>query len=181
LFDRWGHSNTEEYDYYIDEVDGELPTGLRGCYIRNGPGNFDVGGVRSHFLDCDGMLAKFAFQDDRRVRFTNKFIRTEEFVKESQTGKRMFAGIFKNYGPLYDETWLGSLMNRIVPKITFKNTANTCPWMFGGKLLALYEGGRPHYLNHETLETIGIETLDNSLRKKSNNFSAHPKEDPVRK
>jgi hypothetical protein len=58
--------------------------------------------------------------------------------------------------------------------------ANTCPWMFGGKLLALYEGGRPYSINHETLDTIEEETLDGSLRK-GNNFSAHPKEDPDRR
>jgi carotenoid cleavage dioxygenase-like enzyme len=45
-----------------------------------------------------------------------------------------------------------------------KNTANTSVLNFGGRLLALFEGGQPYELNPTTLETIGLCTLDRELQ-----------------
>ncbi|NJM95592.1 MAG: Apocarotenoid-15,15'-oxygenase, partial [Acaryochloridaceae cyanobacterium CSU_5_19] len=41
-----GHQSlTEEYDYWIDEIEGEIPQELKGTVFRNGPGLLDVGGT----------------------------------------------------------------------------------------------------------------------------------------
>lgn len=46
-------SQPEEYDYWIDEIEGTLPETLRGTLFRNGPGNF---GALPKTLCCDVML-----------------------------------------------------------------------------------------------------------------------------
>lgn len=36
-------SQPEEYDYWIEEIEGVVPETLRGTLFRNGPGNFGAG------------------------------------------------------------------------------------------------------------------------------------------
>jgi all-trans-8'-apo-beta-carotenal 15,15'-oxygenase len=58
-----------------------------------------------------------------------------------------------------------------------KNVANTNIVSWGGKLMALWEASHPHRLDPDTLETMGIETLDGVLHK-GTPFAAHPMMDP---
>ncbi len=58
-----------------------------------------------------------------------------------------------------------------------KNVANTNIIYWGDKLLALWEASHPYRLDPDTLETLGIETLDGVLHKDSP-FAAHPMIDP---
>ena len=44
------------------------------------------------------------------------------------------------------------------------------------KLLALWEGGNPHALDLETLETQGLDNL--GILQTNQPYSAHPKQDP---
>lgn len=53
-----------------------------------------------------------------------------------------------------------------------KNVANTHVVYWGGKLLALWEGGLPHELDPRTLETLGPTTLGGTLPDKGP-FAAH--------
>ena len=58
-----------------------------------------------------------------------------------------------------------------------KNAANTSVLALPDRLLALWEGGKPHALDLETLTTSGIDNLSGLSDKQS--FSAHPKVDGV--
>ena len=58
------------------------------------------------------------------------------------------------------------------------NVANTSVQYHAGKLLALYEGGRPWELDPDTLETLGEYDYDGALRS-SSTYSAHPTWDPA--
>jgi all-trans-8'-apo-beta-carotenal 15,15'-oxygenase len=58
----------EEYDYWIDDIDGQIPPELSGTLFRNGPGMLDVNGVQiQHPFDGDGMICAIGFQDGRRT------------------------------------------------------------------------------------------------------------------
>jgi all-trans-8'-apo-beta-carotenal 15,15'-oxygenase len=57
------------------------------------------------------------------------------------------------------------------------NAANTSVILHGGKLLALWEGGKPWELDPATLETIGEYNYEGGLSA-SQPFSAHPRLDP---
>ena len=61
-------SQPNEYDYWVDEIEGEIPPGLQGTLFRNGPGLFDIHGVPvQHPFDGDGMVCAVTFLPDGRV------------------------------------------------------------------------------------------------------------------
>ncbi|MBW4543220.1 MAG: carotenoid oxygenase family protein [Symplocastrum torsivum CPER-KK1] len=162
-------SQPNEYDYWIDEVEGEIPSSLQGTLFRNGPGLLEVNGQRIHHpFDGDGMICAIAF-DNGRAHFRNRFIRTEGYLKEQQAGKILYRGVFGTQKP---GGWLANAFD-----FQHKNIANTNIIYWGGKLLALWEAAEPHGLNPKTLETLGKDYLDGVLEE-GNAFAAHPRIDP---
>jgi len=152
----------EEHSYWLDQVEGEVPLDLEGSFIRNGPGRQRIGDTPyGHWFDGCGMLSLFSIAEGK-VHFKNRYVRTPKYLKETATQKIQYRG-FGTQIP-------GGLKKNIgrMPG----NPANTNSVYHGGKLLALYEGGRPFELDPATLETVGEYTYDGEL-KKSNVFSAH--------
>ena len=157
---------------------GEVPDDLRGVLYRNGPGKLVNHGVPyDHLFDGDGMVMRFEFSDNG-VRYTNRFVRTEEYVREKEAGKVLYRSFGTNKPG-------GMPANAL--RLHFKNAANTSVRYHGGKLLALWEGGLPHELSPRTLETVGRHDFDGVLAardpvgKMMGNgmaFSAHPKRHP---
>ncbi len=162
-------SLTEEYDYWIEEIEGEIPAGLEGTLFRNGPGLLDIGGVPlTHPFDGDGMISAVTFTQGR-AHFRNRYVRTEGYVAEQKAGKILYRGVFGTPKP---GGWLNNLFDT-----RLKNIANTQVIYWGEKLLALWEAAWPYELNPQTLETLGEVNLD-GLLKPGDAFAAHPRIDP---
>ncbi len=162
-------SQLEEFAYPIDEIEGEIPPDLEGTIFRNGPGLTDINGYRlKHPFDGDGMISSIAIKDGKAF-YRNKFVRTEGYLAEKQSGKPEYRGVFGTQKP---GGWLANAFD-----LRLKNIANTHVVYWGGKLLALWEAAEPHRLDPQTLETIGIDYLDGLLQK-GDAFAAHPKFDP---
>ena len=162
-------SQPNEYDYSINDIEGEIPPELEGTLFRNGPGLLDIGGKPIHHpFDGDGMVCSIAFQNGR-ARFKNRFVRTEGYVAERQANKMLYRSVFGTQKPG------GFLAN--VFDLKLKNIANTNVIYWGKKLLALWEASVPHRLDPATLETLGKDDLD-GLLKPEDSFSAHPRIDP---
>lgn len=71
-------SQFDEYEYYVTEIEGEVPATLRGTLFRNGPGRFERGEQKyEHMLDGDGYVQSFSFGDDGSVFFRSKYVRTK--------------------------------------------------------------------------------------------------------
>lgn len=165
-------SLTQEYDYWIDDIEGEIPAGLTGTLFRNGPGLLDVNGERLHHpFDGDGMISAIAISDGR-AHFRNRFVRTEGYLAEQKAGKILYRGVF---GTQKSGGWLANAFD-----FRLKNVANTNVIYWGGKLLALWEAAEPHRLDPTTLDTVGLEFLDGVLQAGSP-FAAHPWIDPASK
>lgn len=163
-------SVTQELDYEIDEIEGEIPVELNGTLFRNGPGLLDINGQPFHHpFDGDGMVCAIAFQNGR-AHFRNRFVRTEAFVEEQQAGRILYRGVFGTQKPG------GILANAFDCRI--KNIANTNVIYWGGKLLALWEAAEPYRLDPQTLETLGKDDLD-GLLPPGGAIAAHPHVDPV--
>ena len=159
-------SQPNEYDYWIDNIEGEIPEDLKGTFFRNGPGLLDINGqLIAHPFDGDGMVCAISFKN-RRAHFRNRFVRTEGYVAEKTAGKILYKGVF---GTQKTGGWLANIFD-----LKNKNIANTGIVYWGDKLLALWEGGQPHSLNPQNLETIGIDDLDGILQP-DQAFSAHPR------
>lgn len=161
----------QEFDYWIDDVEGQIPAELEGTLFRNGPGLLDVNGQRIHHpFDGDGMISRVAFSNGR-AHFCNRFVRTQGYVEEQAAGKILYRGVFGTQKP---GGWLANAFD-----IKLKNIANTNVIYWGDKLLALWEAAEPHQLDPQTLETLGKDYLDGVLHN-GDAFAAHPRIDGER-
>src|SRR4028118_956825 len=80
-------SQPNEFDYWIDNIEGEIPAGLQGTSFLNGPGLWDLNGQRIHHpFDGDGMICASAISEGR-AHFRNRFVRTEGYIAEQKAGK----------------------------------------------------------------------------------------------
>lgn len=162
-------SQPEEFAYWIDNIEGEIPIALEGTVFRNGPGLTDVNGYRlKHPFDGDGMISSIAIKNGKAF-YRNKFVRTEGYLAEQKSGKPEYRGVFGTQKP---GGWLANAFD-----LRLKNIANTHVVYWGGKLLALWEAAEPHHLDPRTLDTVGIDYLDGLLQE-GDAFAAHPKFDP---
>ncbi len=145
------------------EVIGEIPAGLSGMFVRNSPNpRFRPLGAY-HWFDGDGMLHGVEL-DGGRVRYLNRYVRTQGFAIEDAAGEAVWTGI--NMPVQFDN-----------PHGHAKNTANTDVVFHKGRLLALWWlAHEPYEIALPTLDTLGAYDFDGTL---DCGFSAHPKVDPV--
>jgi all-trans-8'-apo-beta-carotenal 15,15'-oxygenase len=150
-----------ERDVVSARVEGRIPAELRGTFYRIGPSTLAVGGdPNRHWFDGDGMVCAFGFGPGS-VTFRNRFVETPWFARERIAGRRLFSS-FASLAP----TLRGHLRRP-------KNPANTNIVPYEGRLLALYEAGRPFALDPASLATEGEEDFDGTLPRYAT-FSAHP-------
>jgi all-trans-8'-apo-beta-carotenal 15,15'-oxygenase len=162
-------SQPHEYDYWIEDIEGEIPAELKGTFYRNGPGLLDINGQRVHHpFDGDGMISAIRFADGR-AHYRNRYVRTQGYLEEQKAGKILYRGVFGTQKP-------GGLFANLFD-LKLKNIANTQVIYWGGKLLALWEAAEPHALDPDTLETLGIDDL-NGILQPGEAFAAHPRIDP---
>lgn len=158
-----------EFDIRVDEVTGALPKDLVGTLYRNGSGRWSIGASQVEGIyDADGMVTAFIL-DGTGVRFRNRFVRTKHYLRSTEAGKPVARG-FSSQRPG------GILANAMrLPA----NTANTSVMVNNECLLALWEGGRPHELDLDTLDTVGLSDLGGVLKGPVGAYSAHYTVDPV--
>ncbi|MDB9303839.1 carotenoid oxygenase family protein [Nodularia spumigena CS-591/12] len=146
-------------------LSGQLPEGLRGTLYRNGPGRLERGGIpMGHWFDGDGAILAVNFTDTG-VTGVYRYVQTAGYQEETAAGKLLYG----NYGM----TAPGPVWNQWLKPV--KNVANTSVLALPDKLLALWEGGHPHSLDLQTLETRGLDDLDGLSQGLA--YSAHPKVD----
>mgnify|MGYP001587731795 FL=1 len=157
----------EEYSYSLTEMEGEIPSNLKGTFFRNGPGRQKIGNQPfGHWFDGDGMLCAFTF-DNGKAHFKNRYVRTPKYIEETAAQEVLYRG-FGTQLP-------GGLFANLLKMPA--NPANTSSVFHGGHLLALNEGGKPWKLDPSNLETVGEFTYDGQLES-SMVFSAHGKIHP---
>jgi all-trans-8'-apo-beta-carotenal 15,15'-oxygenase len=118
-----------------------------------------------HWFDGDGAVLRVQFDGDTAVG-TYRYVHTAGYVDEEASDQALYRG----YGTLAP----GGIWQQWQAKI--KNAANTSVLALPDGLLALWEGGLPHRLDLETLETLGLDDLDGL--EASDTFTAHPKRHP---
>ncbi|MCS6781722.1 MAG: carotenoid oxygenase family protein [Gloeomargarita sp. SKYBB_i_bin120] len=149
-------------------LEGRVPLELRGTFYRNGPGRLTRGNQRvGHWFDGDGAILAVHFANGTATGLL-RYVQTAGYQAEERAGRYLLA----NYGM----TAPGSLWDRLFGK-NVKNCANTSVLPLPDRLLALWEGGPPHQLDRQSLQTLGLDLLG-SLTPTSP-YSAHPKRDPT--
>jgi carotenoid cleavage dioxygenase-like enzyme len=147
-------------------ISGQIPENLKGSLYRNGPGRLERGNFHvGHWFDGDGAILAVHFAEGQ-ARATYRYVQTAGYLEEERADKL----IYGNYGMTATGAWWQRFGK------TSKNVANTSVIALPDKLLALWEGGLPHSLDLETLETFGIQNLEGLENRLP--YSAHPKRDP---
>jgi carotenoid cleavage dioxygenase-like enzyme len=138
----------------VDLVDlcvaGEIPRGLNGALVRNGPnplrGRFQGNDVLSWWPEA-AMLHGISFQDGRVTAYRNRWARTQHWAR------------------VHDPDIAPSLLD---------TNPNVNVLQHAGEILALSEGGAPLAITAE-LETLGATRGHLGL---AGGMTAHPKVDP---
>jgi carotenoid cleavage dioxygenase len=159
---------SEEVDVAGLEIEGELPPGLNGLYVRNGPNpRFSPIGSYLYPIDGDGMVHG-TWLAEGTARYRNRFVRTPAVDAEERAGRALWGGLMSLSTPGADE---------VGPDLagTFRDMPDINVVRHGGRLLALAESARPFRLD-AGLSTLGPETWDGVVPA---GITAHPKIDPV--
>ena len=148
----------------------DLPADLVGTYFRNGPARFvgyDGRKVR-HPFDADGMVTGVSLDGRKKKAIVRqRYVATAGAIAERRARKSLYPGIFGNPMPI----WGGGA--------SVKNLANTNVLYHAGRLLALYEGCRPHLLDPLSLATHHEWDVDGVVGSGVfDGFSAHPRARP---
>jgi all-trans-8'-apo-beta-carotenal 15,15'-oxygenase len=150
----------------LNPVMGQVPLALQGSLYRNGPALFERGAERiAHWFDGDGAVLGVHFGDGAATG-VYRTVQTAGYLAEAEAGQFQRSG----YGRRASGPAWKSGSNEP------KNAANTSVLALENRLLALWEGGHPHALDLQTLETIGLDNLESLAA--GDTFSAHPKVDP---
>jgi carotenoid cleavage dioxygenase-like enzyme len=145
-------------------VTGELPSGLAGAYLRNGPNQAFEPLGRYHLFDGDGMVHGVWFDGEGGARYANRWIRSKGLLAELEDGHALFGGLSEFTLPDPE------LMARVG---MMKNTANTHVVGHAGRILALMEGAKPTELGPD-LETIGEHDFGGALHGSSATRPSRP-------
>ncbi|MGF1989941.1 MAG: carotenoid oxygenase family protein [Nostoc sp. ZfuVER08] len=146
-------------------ISGKIPDGLRGRLYRNGPARLERGGRwMGHWFDGDGAILSVNFTDGGATA-VYRYVQTNGYKQEAAADKLLYG----NYGM----TAPGAFWNQLLKPV--KNAANTSVIALPDRLLALWEAGRPHALDLQTLETWGEDDLGEL--NKGLPYSAHYKRD----
>ena len=145
-------------------IHGKIPKDLRGYFFRNGPARHNIGPDRfAHWFDAPGMVQRFSFSDTGLNHY-GRLIDTTRNAAETKSGRILFSGFGTNGAEL---TSGGSADAQSVANISLLDHA--------GELLALWEGGSPHVIDPETLDTKGLKSWSNETTGLP--FGAHPRMD----
>jgi carotenoid cleavage dioxygenase-like enzyme len=143
------------------DVEGEIPDGLFGSYVRNGPNPVYAPQNLYHWFDGDGMVHAVHFAEGR-ARYASAWVHTAGFEAETAAGHALWPGMM---GPL----------DVARPDGPIKDTSNTDLLFHRGKLLSLwYVAGDVYGLDPLTLKSCGREDFGGALH---STVSAHPKVD----
>ena len=159
-----------DFDEAQLRVEGTVPAGLLGAYMRDGA---NVAFQPNHYvypLDGDGMVHAVYFRDGH-VQYKNRWVQTSHLLTERKFNRTIYGSVGKLLPVPQDVIDAGGEANPV------RNTANTNVIYHGDKLLAMWEGGFPHLLNPD-LSTVGLYDYEGAL-KPGDALTAHPKVCPT--
>jgi carotenoid cleavage dioxygenase-like enzyme len=152
------------------DVEGTLPEGLVGSYLRNGPNpKWTPLGSYTFPMEGDSMVHGVWFDGEGGVRYRNRWVRTQGMAAEDRAGKAIFGGLMT---PAFvDMALLGDDPD---PGWPFRLDPFINVVRHGGRHLALTEG-LPAYEITPDLATVGRFDFDGKVK----GLCAHPRVDPL--
>ncbi|MDO5535662.1 MAG: carotenoid oxygenase family protein [Propionibacteriaceae bacterium] len=145
------HEETESFDL---PVEGKLPDDLAGALFRitNNPRFKPLDLDRYHWWEGDGGVAATYIRDGK-ASFRMRWVMTDSMKVEVEAGEAVYAGFVNGADP-------HPIPEGAPPA---KNVANTNVGVFADHLLVYFEGGLPHSMHPESLETYGPFTFNGGI------------------
>ncbi|WP_313806293.1 carotenoid oxygenase family protein [Sphingobium sp.] len=157
-----------EADVIDCQIEGTIPAGLNGAFIRvGGDWAYPPKHRDDSLFNQDGYVSRFRFRNGR-VDYKGRWIETERYRNNRAAGRQLY-GYYRNPHDCepqvahVDEPWRNTV-------------ANTSVEAHAGRLFALKEDARPVEIDPVTLETRGFHDFGGGYN--SQTFTAHPKIDP---
>lgn len=168
----WLRTCEEEVNEPLEgKTTGVIPSWIRGTLLRNGPGRNKIGPYQyEHVFDGLALIHRFAIKDGK-VTYQCRFIRSETY-KKNMTAQRI---VVTEFGTRAVPDPCKTIFDRISSffNFTLEKTDNTgvSVYPFGDQIYALTEVPVLYKIDPVSLETLGKETLADSLVV---NHTAHP-------
>ena len=160
----------DELDVDQLEVEGTLPEGLVGAYLRNGPNPmFPPLGSYTFPMEGDAMVHGVWLDGEGGARYRNRWVRTKGMAADIAAGRDVFGGLMT---PAFvDPALLGDDPD---PGWPFRLDPFINVLRHSGRHLAFAEGLPPYEITAE-LDTVGLLDFGGKLK----GSTAHPRIDPV--
>jgi len=138
-------------------VSGTIPDWLDGQLLRNGPGQFEVGGEPvNHWFDALALLRSFEIRDGS-VTYSVRFLRSEAYTHAQINGELGYM----EFGTNPDYSFPRRLLQVVRGKLT--DNASVDVTRIGGDLAAVTETARSVLFDPGTLSTRRTHTFDDDL------------------
>ncbi len=157
------HQGTSfEGSWQPTEIEGALPTELRGTLLRIGPGSKQVAQTSlQHFFDGDALLTSLRI-DQEGVFAHSRFVDTPARAQEREAGQMLYHE-FGTRTPSWPRGYKDSPNIHVLP--------------LRDRLLALSESSHPISVDPKTFDSQGPWNFEGRLSPFAT-FTAHPKVDP---
>jgi len=164
----WRPQTTEWNADDLELVEGEIPADLDGVYLRNTENPVHPAKKYYHPFDGDGMVHVVGFRDGQAF-YRNRFVRTDGFLAEMESGGALWAGISEP-PQIADRDGWGA-------RTRMKDASSTDIVVHRGvALTSFYQCGDLYRLDPSTLADLGKEGW-NGRFPSDWGVSAHPKVD----
>ncbi|XP_075974072.1 neither inactivation nor afterpotential B [Anticarsia gemmatalis] len=169
----WLRSCEEEVSEPLEgELEGEVPSWLRGTLLRNGPGSLKVGSMRfDHLFDSSALLHRFAI-DDGNVTYQCRFLRTNTLRKNRAANRIVVTEFGTKSVPDPCHTIFDRVAAFFNPGEAISDNAMISLYPFGDEIYAFTEGPIIHRVDPVTLDTMEQKNMTDCVALV--NHTSHP-------
>uniref|UniRef100_A0A0N4Z7P8 Beta,beta-carotene 15,15'-monooxygenase n=1 Tax=Parastrongyloides trichosuri TaxID=131310 RepID=A0A0N4Z7P8_PARTI len=161
----------EASDNIVCDIEGTIPTWLKGTLVRNGPGMFDIGDTSyKHWFDGMAYIQKYAIEDGK-MKYQAKYLRSDAY-KNNMRANRIIVSEFGTAGvPDPCKNIFQRFFNFFFSSSNVTDNGLVSFIKNGDKVFAVTETPYLHEININDLETI--EKVDISKYIAINTYTAH--------
>lgn len=164
----------KEHSAKLEPYSGAIPHDLSGVYVKNGPGEFEIGNnTLDHWFDGSAFLHAFTFKDCT-LHYQSQFLKTKHYV-DSHAKKRLVYPLFASV-PKFK--WWEIIREVITGRRSGNNSAISTQ-VIAGRYFALTESTGMTEFELGSLETIQHFEFDDNLNNEGKTTTAHPIYDKI--